>query len=73
MGEDYYSVLGVTRSSTGEQIRHAYVDLARKYHPDVKSNNKNDEIFLVIQSAYETLSNPQKRKEYDKGESTGSK
>lgn len=67
MGEDYYSVLGVTRSSTREEIRLAYVELARKYHPDANPNNKNGEIFLVIQRAYETLSNTQKRKEYDQG------
>jgi len=65
MGESFYSILGVNSSATTEQIRKAYIDLARKYHPDSNLGSRNGDIFIVIQHAYDVLSNPQKRKEYD--------
>ncbi len=65
MGENFYSILGVTNNASAEQIRQAYFDLARKYHPDSNLSSRNKDLFIVIQHAYEVLSNPKTRREYD--------
>jgi Ca-activated chloride channel family protein len=65
MGESYYSILGVTSSASAEQIRLAYIELAKKYHPDSSQHSRNSDIFIVIQHAYEVLSKPKTRKDYD--------
>lgn len=65
MGENLYSVLGVSKSASGDQIKHAYLELALKYHPDTNPDKENTEIFLVVQHAYDVLSNPIKKKKYD--------
>ncbi|MEJ5186886.1 MAG: molecular chaperone DnaJ [Candidatus Geothermincolales bacterium] len=66
--KDYYSILGVSRDASQKEIRDAYRRLARKYHPDANPGNKEaEEKFKEISEAYEVLSNPQKRKEYDEG------
>jgi len=65
--EDYYKILGVNRKATQPEIRRAFKKLALKYHPD-KTKDKSDgarEKFAKIANAYETLNDPQKRKEYD--------
>lgn len=61
MGE-YYNILGISKDASDEQIKGAYRKLAREHHPD-KGGDK--ERFQQIQQAYETLSDPQKRKSYD--------
>ena len=64
---DYYTVLGVARGSSAEEIKKAYRKLARKYHPDLNPNNKEAEKrFKEINEANEVLSNPENRKKYDK-------
>src|SRR5262245_59246113 len=64
---DYYETLGLSRQVTDEQIRNAYRKLARKYHPDVNPGNKDaEEKFKEINEAYSVLSDPQKRKQYDR-------
>jgi curved DNA-binding protein len=63
--KDYYEVLGVSRSATAEQIKSAYRKLARKYHPDVNKASDSALRFREATEAYETLSDPQKRKMYD--------
>jgi DnaJ-class molecular chaperone len=64
--KDYYSILGVNRTATDKEIKQAYRQLARKYHPDVNPGDKSAESrFKEINVAYEVLSDSQKRKKYD--------
>ncbi len=64
--EDYYVILGITRSATLEEIKKKYRELAKQYHPDKNSSNPNSlEFFKKIQAAYETLSDAGKRAAYD--------
>tara|TARA_R110002020_G_scaffold454898_3_gene670877 strand:- start:1363 stop:2271 length:909 start_codon:yes stop_codon:yes gene_type:complete len=64
---DYYSVLGIEKSATGADIKKAYRKLARKYHPDVNPDDKEAELkFKEVNEANEVLSDPEKRKKYDK-------
>lgn len=63
---DYYQVLGVPRTASDKDIRAAYRRLARKYHPDLNPGDKSAEgRFKELQSAYDVLSDPEKRKKYD--------
>jgi molecular chaperone DnaJ len=64
--KDYYSILGINRSTSDKEIKQAYRRLARKYHPDVNPGDKSAEArFKEINEAYEVLSDPEKRKKYD--------
>lgn len=63
---DYYSVLGVSKNATQDEIKSAYRKLAMKYHPDRNPGDKTAEAkFKEINEAYEVLSDPEKRKMYD--------
>ena len=65
--KDYYDTLGVSRTSSGDDIRQAYRKLARKFHPDVNPGDKSaEEKFKDINEAYEVLSDEDKRKGYDR-------
>ncbi len=64
---DYYEVLGVSKDATTDQVKLAYRKLARKLHPDVnKTDPKAKEKFIELQEAYEVLSDPEKRSNYDR-------
>ncbi|MEJ2300818.1 MAG: VWA domain-containing protein [Anaerolineales bacterium] len=64
-GTNYYTLLGLTKDATAEEIRSAYREAARRYHPDVNSKPGETELFLEIKEAYDILSDPQERAEYD--------
>ncbi|HVZ93924.1 MAG TPA: DnaJ C-terminal domain-containing protein [Phycisphaerales bacterium] len=63
--KDHYEVLGLKRSATEAEIKAAYRKLARQYHPDVNKSADAAKHFNEVQEAYDTLSDPQKRKTYD--------
>ena len=71
MSKNYYEILGVKQEAEEKEIKKAYKKLASKYHPDKnvgkdpKEIEKNEQIFKEINEAYETLSNKDKRAEYD--------
>lgn len=66
MNKNYYDILGVTKTATADEIKKAFRSLAKQYHPDRHKGDKNAEArFKEISEANETLSNPEKRKQYD--------
>jgi molecular chaperone DnaJ len=68
VAEDLYKVLGVPKGASEEEIKKAHRKLARKYHPDRNPDDASaEEKFKEVQGAYDTLSDPEKRKQYDSG------
>ena len=65
MAEDLYAVLGVQQGSSERDLKRAYRELARKYHPDVNKESGAADRFKEVQRAYDVLSDPQKRAQYD--------
>jgi curved DNA-binding protein CbpA len=63
--KDYYAILGVPRNATPEEIKEAYRRLAKEYHPDKNPSPEAEERFKLINEAYQVLSDPAKRAEYD--------
>jgi Ca-activated chloride channel homolog len=63
---NYYDLLGLHKSASFDEIRHAYHDAARKLHPDINKNPEMSELFLQVQEAYEVLSNKISRENYDR-------
>lgn len=69
--KDLYDVLGVAKTAGSDEIKKAYRKLARKYHPDANPNDpKAEEKFKEISTAYEVLSDTEKRRQYDAGPQT---
>ncbi len=67
MAQDYYKILGVSKNASQDDIQKAYRDLARKYHPDLNQGDPEGakKKFQEVQEAFETLKDPEKRKQYD--------
>ena len=63
--QDYYQILGLRRDATQEDIKRAYINAAQILHPDRNTAAGETELFLEIQQAYETLSHPKRRAQYD--------
>jgi len=64
--KDYYKILGVSKQASQEEIKKAFRQLARKYHPDVNHGNKEaEEKFKEINEAFQVLGSPEKREQYD--------
>ncbi|MER7115568.1 molecular chaperone DnaJ [Saccharomonospora azurea] len=67
MAKDYYGILGVSKDATDQEIKRAYRKLARELHPDVNPSEDAQHKFSEVTTAYEVLSDPQKRKIVDLG------
>jgi DnaJ-class molecular chaperone len=68
---DHYAALGVAKEATPEEIKKAYRRLARELHPDVNPGSDASERFKEVTHAYDVLSDPKQRQQYDLGPQAG--
>lgn len=68
MADDPYSVLGVARAATDDEIRRAYLKLVKELHPDVNPSRAGEERFKKVTAAHEILGDTEKRRQFDRGE-----
>ncbi len=67
--KDPYTILGIARAASPDDVQKAYRRLAKKLHPDLNPGNKEaEESFKEVASAYDLLSDPEKRRRFDSGE-----
>lgn len=66
MAKDYYEILGIDKNATEDEIKKAYRKLSKKYHPDVSSESDAEAKFKEAAEAYDVLSNPDKKSNYDR-------
>src|SRR3989338_10278241 len=62
---DYYEVLGLKKGAGIEEVKAAYRELAKKYHPDLNKDHGAEEKFKEVLEAYQILSDPEKKSNYD--------
>lgn len=72
MADDPYTVLGVPRSATDDQIRKAYLKLVKELHPDVNPSKTAEERFKKVTAAHDIVGDPERRRQFDQGEIDGS-
>ncbi len=66
MNKDYYDILGVSKDADAKEIKAAHRRLVKQYHPDISKEENAEEKFKEIQTAFDTLSDPDKRAQYDR-------
>ncbi len=66
MAKDYYKILGISKNASQEEIKKAYRELAKKYHPDLNKETSSKEKMQEINESYSILGDPQKRANYDR-------
>ena len=71
MAKDYYEILGVSKQASSDEIKRAFRNLARKHHPDVNKESGAADKFKEINEAYQVLSDPHKKQQYDTFGSSG--
>lgn len=71
MPKDYYAILEISKTATPEEIKKAYRTLALRYHPDKNSHPEAESQFKLVSEAYQVLSDPSKRRNYDLGGTLG--
>ena len=65
MAKDYYDILGINKSASADEIKRAYRKLALAHHPDRNGGSENEKKFKEVNEAYQVLSDPKKRQQYD--------
>ena len=68
MADDPYDVLGVSRGASDDDVRRAYLKLVKELHPDVNPAKSAEERFKKVTSAHDILGDPERRKQFDRGE-----